>query len=67
MIQNRVEPGKIVKQNQRIYQILNFNKNQDLPKILDVFAETDGLVLDNSINHSVNQGDFILDLIWEKP
>jgi len=67
MIQNRVEPGTIVKQNQRLYQILNFNKNQDLPKLIDVFAETDGLVLDNSTNHSVNQGDFVLDIIWEKP
>ena len=45
----------------------NEQKAQHLPKILDVFAETDGLVLDNSINHSVNQGDFVLDLIWEKP
>ncbi|MGD1807072.1 succinylglutamate desuccinylase/aspartoacylase family protein [Dapis sp. BLCC M126] len=67
MIQNRVEPGTIVKQNQCIYQILNFNKNQDLPKVIDIFAQTDGLVLDNSTNHSVNQGDFVLDIIWEKP
>ena len=67
MIQNRVEPGTVVKQNQRLYQILNFNKNQDLPKVVDVFAETDGLILDNSTNHSVNQGDFVLDIIWENP
>ncbi|MEB3341244.1 succinylglutamate desuccinylase/aspartoacylase family protein [Okeania sp.] len=66
MIQNRLKPGTVVKQNQRIYQILNFNKNQDLPKVIDVFAETDGLILDNSTNHSVNQGDFVLDIIWEK-
>ncbi len=67
MIQNRVEPGTVVKQNQCIYQILNFNKNQELPKVVDVFAETDGLVLDNSTNHSVHQGDFVLDIIWENP
>ncbi|NEQ40277.1 MAG: succinylglutamate desuccinylase/aspartoacylase family protein [Okeania sp. SIO3I5] len=67
MIQNRVEPGTIVQQNQRLYQILNFNKNQDLPKVIDVFAETEGLVLDNSTNHSVNQGDFVLDIIWKNP
>ncbi|MDJ0520070.1 MAG: succinylglutamate desuccinylase/aspartoacylase family protein [Trichodesmium sp. MO_231.B1] len=63
MIQNRVEPGTIVKQNQRIYQILNFNKNQELPKVIDVLAETDGLILDNSTNHSVNQGDYVLGIM----
>lgn len=63
MIQNRVEPGTFVKQNQSIYQILNFNKNQELPKVIDVLAETDGLILDNSTNHSVNQGDYVLGII----
>ncbi len=63
MIQNRVGPGTIVKQNQRIYQILNFNKNQELPKVIDVLAEKDGLILDNSTNHSVNQGDYVLGII----
>ncbi|NEQ76606.1 MAG: succinylglutamate desuccinylase/aspartoacylase family protein [Okeania sp. SIO2C9] len=63
MIQNRVEPGRVVKQNQRIYQILNFNKNRELPKVIDIFAETDGVILDNSTNHSVNQGDFVLGII----
>ena len=67
MIQNRMEPGTIVKKNQRLYQILNFNKNQDLPKVVDVFAQTDGLILDNSTNHCVNQGDFVLEIIREKP
>ncbi|MCL2929140.1 MAG: succinylglutamate desuccinylase/aspartoacylase family protein [Trichodesmium sp. MAG_R01] len=66
MIQNRMEPGTIVKKNQRLYQILNFNKNQDLPKVVDVFAQTDGLILDNSTNHCVNQGDFVLEIIREK-
>ncbi|MDE5069601.1 MAG: succinylglutamate desuccinylase/aspartoacylase family protein [Trichodesmium sp. St4_bin8_1] len=66
MIQNRMEPGTIVKKNQRLYQILNFNKNQDLPKVVDIFVETDGLILDNSTNHCVNQGDFVLEIIREK-
>ncbi|MEM1171917.1 MAG: succinylglutamate desuccinylase/aspartoacylase family protein [Cyanobacteria bacterium P01_H01_bin.35] len=66
MIQNRVRPATIVKQNQCIYQILNFNKNQELPKVIDVLAETDGLILDNSTNHSVNQGDYVLGIIWKK-
>lgn len=61
-----MEPGTIVKKNQRLYQILNFNKNQDLPKVVDVFAQTDGLILDNSTNHCVNQGDFVLEIIREK-
>ncbi len=67
MIQNRVDPGTVVKQNQRIYQILNFNKNQELPKVIDVLAETDGLILDNSTNHSVNEGDYVLGIIRENP
>lgn len=63
MIQNRVEPGTVVKQNQRIYQLLIFNKNKTIPTVKDIVAETDGLILDVSTNYSVNQGDYVLGII----
>ena len=63
MIQNRVTPGTVVKKNQRIYQILNFNKNQQIPTVIDIWAETDGLIVNVSTNHCVNQGDYVLEII----
>ena len=67
MIQNRVEPGTVVKKNQSIYQLLIFNKNKTLPTVKDIVAETDGLIVDVSTNYSVNQGDYVLGIISEKP
>lgn len=63
MIQSRVELGSNVKIKDRLYQILCFNKESQLPQVIDIFAEHDGLVYDISTNQAVNQGEFVLGII----
>ncbi|GAB1540497.1 M14 family metallopeptidase [Scytonema sp. NUACC21] len=63
MIQSKVELGNSVKAGQRLYQILQFNKEGKLPTTIDVFAEQDGLIFDASTNHAVNEGEFVLGMI----
>ncbi len=62
-IQSRVELGSFVKKEQLIYQVLCFNKEGKLPKVVDVCAESNGLVLDVSTNYGVSQGDYVLEII----
>lgn len=63
MIQNRVALGTKVRAGEKIYQLLSFNKQQQLPEIVNVCAETDGLVFDLSTNQCVNQGEYVLDIL----
>ncbi len=63
MIQSKVDLGSSVKAGDRLYQILQFNKEGKLPTVIDVFAEQDGLIYDSSTNHGVNEGEFVLGLI----
>jgi hypothetical protein len=60
MIQSRVQLGSSIKAGQQLYQLLSFNKNGELPILMDVCAEADGLVYDVSINHAVNEGEYVL-------
>jgi hypothetical protein len=43
-----------------LYQLLIFNKNGELPILIDICAEADGLVYDVSTNQAVNEGDYVL-------
>lgn len=63
MIQSRIELGSLVKAGERLYQILNFNKESQLPIVIDVCAQDDGLVYDVATNQAVNQGEFVLGII----
>jgi len=63
MVQGRVELGTQVKSGDRLYQILNFNKEGQLPRVIAIYAERDGLVYDASINEAVNQGEFVMGVI----
>lgn len=63
MIQSRVELGSLVKAGDRIYQILSFNKRGQLPTVIDILAEADGLVYDVSTNQAVNEGEFVMGII----
>jgi predicted deacylase len=63
MIQSRVALGTNVKAGDKLYQILTFNKESQLPTVIDVCAAEDGLVYDVSTNQAVNQGEFVLGLI----
>ncbi|BAY26667.1 succinylglutamate desuccinylase/aspartoacylase [Calothrix sp. NIES-2100] len=63
MIQSRVQLGSKVKVKDRLYQILSFNKESQLPQVIDIFAEHDGIVYEISTNQAVNQGEFVLRII----
>ncbi|WP_341525922.1 succinylglutamate desuccinylase/aspartoacylase family protein [Nostoc sp. UHCC 0302] len=63
MIQSRIELGSSVKAGDRIYQILSFNKESQLPSVIDVCAQQHGLVYDVSTNHAVNEGEFVLGIV----
>jgi predicted deacylase len=63
MIQSRVKLGSLIKAGQLLYQLLRFNKNGELPILIDICAEADGLVFDVSTNQAVNEGEYVLGVI----
>ena len=63
MIKNRLPLYTKVQKCDRIYQLLSFNKRQQLPETIDVYAETDGMIFDLATNQSVNQGEYVLDIL----
>lgn len=63
MIQSRLPLKAKVNPGDRIYQLLSFNKQGTAPEIIDVYAETGGIVFDLATNHSVNQGEYVMDLL----
>ena len=63
MIQSRLALGTKVNAGDKIYQLLSFNKQQELPELIDIHSETDGLVFDISLNQCVNQGEYIMDIL----
>jgi len=63
IIQNRLALGDTVTAGDRVYQLLTFNKQQQLPSAIDIHAETDGIIFDISTNQSVNQGEYVLDIL----
>ncbi|MGB5768659.1 MAG: succinylglutamate desuccinylase/aspartoacylase family protein [Crocosphaera sp.] len=62
MIQNRLSLKSPVKAGERLYQILSFDKQGNLPKLMDICAENEGFIFDISTNYSVNQGEYVLTL-----
>ena len=63
MVQNRLPLKTKVQKGDRLYQILSFNKQQQLPEVINVVAQTDGIVFDVATNQCVNQGEYVLDLL----
>lgn len=63
MIQSRVELGSSIKSGQLLYQLLTFNKSEEVPTVIDICAEADGLVFDVSTNHAVNEGEYVLSVM----
>lgn len=63
MVQARVPLGKTIAAEQLLYQILSFNKDGQMPKVTEVCAEQAGIVYDVSINHAVNQGEYVLGIL----
>jgi uncharacterized protein len=66
MIQNRLPLHTQVEKGDRIYQLLSFNKQQKLPEVIDVHAENAGIIFDLATNQSVNQGEYVLDILERK-
>jgi uncharacterized protein len=60
MIQNRLKLGTSVKAGEIIYQILSFNKLGQLPQVIELRAQADGLIYDISTNQAVNEGEFVV-------
>ncbi|VXD13920.1 hypothetical protein PL8927_270193 [Planktothrix serta PCC 8927] len=60
MIKFYVKLGETIYKNQKLYEILTFNKTGEFPQVQEVFAESDGLIFDITRNHSVNQWDYLL-------
>ncbi|MEL7034361.1 MAG: succinylglutamate desuccinylase/aspartoacylase family protein [Cyanobacteria bacterium J06592_8] len=67
MIQNRVQLESFVKTGEPLYQILSFNKTENLPQVIEVKAESDGVIFDLSANHSVNQCEYVLSVMEQEP
>ncbi len=65
MIQSRVPGGTFVDKNQKLYQLISFNKSGEMPKTIDVYADSDGFVFDVATNHSVNQFDYVLSVMLQ--
>jgi len=63
MIKFYVKLGETIHKNQKLYEILIFNKTGEFPQLKEVFAESDGLIFDITRNHSVNQWDYILGIM----
>jgi predicted deacylase len=63
MIQGRVQLGSLVEAGQRLYQILNFSKQEEVPALINVCAEQAGLVFDTSTNYAVNEGEYVLSIM----
>ena len=63
MIQNRLPLNTRVSKGDLIYQLLSFNKKRQLPELINVYAQTDGIIFDLATNQSVNQGEYVLDIL----
>jgi predicted deacylase len=63
MIHSRVSLGSSIKAGQLLYQLISFNKKGELPLLIDVCAEAEGLVFDVSTNYGVNQGEYVLSVM----
>ena len=63
MIQSRLPLTTRVNTGDRLYQLLSFNKQGKAPEIIDICADTSGIVFDVSTNQCVNQGEYVMDIL----
>ena len=62
-IHSRLPLKTKINSGDRIYQLLSFNKQGTLPEIVNICAETSGIVFDVSTNQCVNQGEYVMDIL----
>ncbi|MEL6441552.1 MAG: succinylglutamate desuccinylase/aspartoacylase family protein [Cyanobacteria bacterium J06621_8] len=63
MVQSRLKLYTRVLPGDQIYQLLSFNKRGSIPEIISVQTETAGIVFDVSTNESINQGEYVMDIL----
>jgi predicted deacylase len=63
MIQSRVPLGCSIEAGQLLYQLLSFNQQGELPILIDVLGQKEGLVYDTSTNYAVNEGEYVLSVM----
>ncbi|WP_019505986.1 succinylglutamate desuccinylase/aspartoacylase family protein [Pleurocapsa sp. PCC 7319] len=63
MIQSRLPLKTKVNVGTQIYQLLSFNKQGQIPEIINICAENNGIVFDISANQCVNQGEYVMDIL----
>ncbi|BAQ62894.1 succinylglutamate desuccinylase/aspartoacylase [Geminocystis sp. NIES-3708] len=60
IIQKRLPEGTKVIHGDLLYEILSFNKQGDMPTIIEIKSADKGIIYDVSTNDTVNQGEYIL-------
>jgi uncharacterized protein len=60
IIRQRLSEGTKVTYGDILYQLLSFNKQREMPTIIDIQSADKGIIYDVSTNDSVNQGEYIL-------
>lgn len=60
IIRNRLALNTRVKQGEILYQILSFNKQKEMPTIIEIKSADQGLIFDVSTNETVSQGEYVL-------
>ncbi|MGC9525902.1 MAG: succinylglutamate desuccinylase [Limnospira sp.] len=63
MFKTDILPGNYIDKNQKIYDILSFDKSELKSELIAGFAEAAGLVFDVARNQSVNQFDYMLSVM----
>lgn len=66
MIQHCLPLNAPIAKGDRLYQILTFNKQQKPPILQTVYADSSGFIFDLALNHSVNQGEYVLTVISDQ-
>ena len=60
IIQNRLPINTRVNRGDILYQIVSFNKQVEMPSIMEIKSADQGLIFDVSINETVSQGEYVL-------
>lgn len=60
IIRKRLSEGAKVTHGDILYQLLSFNKQGEMPIIIEIESADEGIIYDVSTNDTVNQGEYIL-------
>ncbi len=63
ILQNRVEPAATVAAGDLLYEVVQFNKSGEQPRVTTVKAQHSGLIYDVSSSEVMNQGEYVLSLV----